>query len=611
MTVPRMSPTAKSRRTARAPAPYTVTVSPIEDLGRTFTEEEKAEFERQAKLTSRKAFRNAHGRRVWPAQLESAMLDALYAYFVMYGEKEAARKLRKHLTRNLFISDHIFETTNQVRTAKQVGSRLQTLRKATDPYVKMLLGDRRRSALNDEDMKPLTSTRPLVSAATDDGFIGRRRLAITITSRSACLPASPPEITLGSQTQPQSIQLRTLQKWQPSTSLLRGMDNTVVLLSPIPLNSYSVFEVFKDEELCWISPPAHLVPNGIHNGKWCYVTCVAADLWPVIAYSSRPDGQCFQWTILQLLFCEEGDCARDNPLFEVDYKFQPSDTDPEIPRNPRTQAPTLNAPPQKVQFIQAYPPSPFPTSSSTSLPELASPESKEAVFSTSGTFFKESVVVPYAHRPPRALSMPVSTVNVYSDSGTYQPAEFVSTGTTSTASQPTLARPDAEQGQNGASDAAARAQSEPLFSSLANWNKVESAVSPRGCETRVNTIDSQQATHSSVYSSAGCFNDRHTVYSVSEPPFSSLANWNKFDFVVSPRSCETRVRIYGPLPYRRYTYLCGVGDRNRLSTSHPFDRPTCLDMVVIAPNMQQLTPRAAADLITGDYIGRYPSTKVS
>ncbi|KAJ7227360.1 hypothetical protein GGX14DRAFT_348199, partial [Mycena pura] len=55
----------------------------------------------------------------------------LSAYALIHGERERSRGLKKVLNRNKFISRFILDATNQVRTSKQVSSRLQQLRGTT------------------------------------------------------------------------------------------------------------------------------------------------------------------------------------------------------------------------------------------------------------------------------------------------------------------------------------------------------------------------------------------------------------------------------------------------------------------------------------------------
>ncbi|PPR07739.1 hypothetical protein CVT24_003737 [Panaeolus cyanescens] len=78
--------------------------------------------------TGRKTWKMTKSKKeaVWPQHLESALLKGLRKY------KPASTKDPRHLLRfprrNRFISEYIYETTGRVRTAKQVGSRLQQLR---------------------------------------------------------------------------------------------------------------------------------------------------------------------------------------------------------------------------------------------------------------------------------------------------------------------------------------------------------------------------------------------------------------------------------------------------------------------------------------------------
>ncbi|KAJ7194696.1 hypothetical protein GGX14DRAFT_208400, partial [Mycena pura] len=260
-------PAAPRRRYRRAPG-Y-ISVSTIQDLGRNFTDEEKEQFEKQLQLTRRSSFKNLRGRAeaVWPPHVEAALLQGLSAYAFIHGERERSRGLKKVLNRNKFISRFILDATNQVRTSKQVSSRLQQLRETTQD-------ERVRGLILRRAVKDCLLPQASIGLTPATGFWSAEivRMPVTVQSRSARFPSLPPEIVLGAA--PQCIQLRTLAEWQPSSSSLRGMDPTVVLLAPTPLTLNSALEVLRDNRL-YSSSITSLVPDGIHNGKWRYITSIA------------------------------------------------------------------------------------------------------------------------------------------------------------------------------------------------------------------------------------------------------------------------------------------------------------------------------------------------
>jgi transcriptional enhancer factor len=105
-------------------------------------------------VQGRKSWKRSKGERVWPPELEAALIEGndILFYFVISikhhpiglqkyepVDSRETRMLGRFPMRNRFLSDYIFNKTGQSRTAKQVGSRLQQLR---DPRS----GKRRRSS---------------------------------------------------------------------------------------------------------------------------------------------------------------------------------------------------------------------------------------------------------------------------------------------------------------------------------------------------------------------------------------------------------------------------------------------------------------------------------
>ncbi|KAL0578126.1 hypothetical protein V5O48_003869 [Marasmius crinis-equi] len=66
------------------------------------------------------------GEMVWPPELEAALLEGLASY--QPDDSRETRLLGRFPMRNRYISTYIYQKTGKVRTAKQVGSRLQQLR---------------------------------------------------------------------------------------------------------------------------------------------------------------------------------------------------------------------------------------------------------------------------------------------------------------------------------------------------------------------------------------------------------------------------------------------------------------------------------------------------
>ncbi|KIY62658.1 hypothetical protein CYLTODRAFT_458802 [Cylindrobasidium torrendii FP15055 ss-10] len=77
--------------------------------------------------------------KVWPPDIEAKLIEAL-EHYKSSSERGAARKLQRFPRRNRYISEYILNTTGVLRTAKQVGSRLQQLRDTcSDARIKGLI----------------------------------------------------------------------------------------------------------------------------------------------------------------------------------------------------------------------------------------------------------------------------------------------------------------------------------------------------------------------------------------------------------------------------------------------------------------------------------------
>ncbi|KAJ7482351.1 hypothetical protein B0H11DRAFT_1915266 [Mycena galericulata] len=310
--------------------PYNVSISTIGNLGQEVT----AQNDKNHRLTRRalcKILRDG-SEPVWPPHLrvltrfdigeliiihrETALLEGLYAHALLCAEQ--GRDLRRETHRNKYISEHIFRTTNKKRSMKQVSSRLQQLASASKDVrlTSILLNGYVPEAV----VKSLASELSCAALNTSElGFTGRTiRLPVTIVSTSARYPSLVPEVMLGELTQ--TIQLRTMTGFEPHTHIRRGMDPTIILISPIQLASRSTWEVYREKKPYWTTSTM-LVPTGVHEGRYQYSTSIAADLWDVISADMNfLSGQCIEWMIVHSVFhLEDGP---NHPFAELVYTFE-------------------------------------------------------------------------------------------------------------------------------------------------------------------------------------------------------------------------------------------------------------------------------------------------
>ncbi|KAI0338564.1 hypothetical protein BDW22DRAFT_684334 [Trametopsis cervina] len=162
-------------------------------------------------LNSRKCWRNMKGKEeaVWPPDLEAALIGGLEKY--RPAEAKSNRVLGRFPMRNKFVADHIFETTGQRRTPKQVGSRIQQLRDTSS-------GKHILKAISDKHYEMMHPKK----SATDEQEAGpsRRKTQLLQPSKTATLSAPTPMLA--------HVYINTLPphySWLPSAG------------SPIPLSS--------------------------------------------------------------------------------------------------------------------------------------------------------------------------------------------------------------------------------------------------------------------------------------------------------------------------------------------------------------------------------------
>ncbi|KAJ7031331.1 hypothetical protein C8F04DRAFT_701896 [Mycena alexandri] len=300
----------------------------VDCMNDNYTSENKAAFEAQRSLTQRKLSKNLKGRSepVWPPALESAFLQGLYNHALLYGKQRTARGLKKWTNRNVFISEFILRETNKLRTSKQVGSRIQQLAAATK--------DSQLLKFRQPQNPSVSNALPRQRFKADEGYNGSTlHHTITVASRSAQYPTLPPRLLLGSP--PETIQLRTLMEWQPSTTMIQGMDPTVDLLSPVALAINSMFGLFRGDEPLATTPTA-LVPDGICDGRFRYIVRIPAVLWQELANRREDNDYCTEWSLRHVVFpANDENLGNIKPFAEVIYNFfEPIVVDAEVQRSP-------------------------------------------------------------------------------------------------------------------------------------------------------------------------------------------------------------------------------------------------------------------------------------
>ncbi|KAJ2916090.1 hypothetical protein MD484_g4335, partial [Candolleomyces efflorescens] len=130
--------------------------------------------------TGRKTFKTDKMKKqaVWPETVEAALLEALEMYTPPPARGGRARaRLQRFPKRNKVIAHHIFKATGQIRSAKQVGSRIQQLRQTCrDPGLFAHLTDRSRfeddSSDGSSSARSSTNSRAQSEVSTAPSIVG-------------------------------------------------------------------------------------------------------------------------------------------------------------------------------------------------------------------------------------------------------------------------------------------------------------------------------------------------------------------------------------------------------------------------------------------------------
>ncbi|KAH9856070.1 hypothetical protein C2E23DRAFT_882201 [Lenzites betulinus] len=222
-------------------------------------------------LAGRKCYRVSKEKNevVWPPQLEAALMEGLEKYTP--AESKSPRGLSRFPNRNKFIAQYILSKTGQIRTAKQVGSRIQQLRDTS-------AGKNIMKAISDRHYEMMHPTRSSPSEQDAQG-LGVPALTFSAGGAHTLAPSNPPVIQVyisvppaipsppgtatwqtpnRQQVSPQLTQVHafanTVQFVEPR--LLRTIDPKVTFTSSSPLPLFSRCNVYRHDTIVHVGPSA-------------------------------------------------------------------------------------------------------------------------------------------------------------------------------------------------------------------------------------------------------------------------------------------------------------------------------------------------------------------
>lgn len=310
---------------------FTTTLSTVEDLSYTPSEEQKSRDLAQIKATGRRSWKTLKGKAeaVWGPELESVLIEALEQYQYTDDHKPQTSKHGIRFPyRNRFISQYIHEKTGKTRTHKQVGSRLQQLRDTCEDSRILALISRGSCEDAEDECKqepeqsppPSKTGRKSGSPMQDDTESQGRRQVVVYTQITAQLTPPPndiPKIQFIDNDLGNPIPLHLCPLPYPhsipgrSPAPLSTFSNLVQFFSLWALNQETKFTIYDgDQAIMQERQNLRLVARPLETGGkgWIYECDIAGGSWRAICESKDPN----RITILQSLTPSPAKTAQSN-----------------------------------------------------------------------------------------------------------------------------------------------------------------------------------------------------------------------------------------------------------------------------------------------------------
>ncbi|KAI0776544.1 hypothetical protein BD413DRAFT_468258 [Trametes elegans] len=256
----------------------------------------------QTILAGRKCYRVSKDKNevVWPPQLEAALIEGLEKYTP--AESKSPRGLSRFPNRNKFIAQYILQKTGQIRSAKQVGSRIQQLRDTS-------AGKHIMKAISDRHYEMMHPTRPSQDGQQDALALGMPGLAVSDGVATASIPpvvqvyisvppapcSRPGTATWppsGGQPQPQSSRRTEVNVLVPNSHYafvepraLRSIDPTVTFASSSPLPLFSKCNVYQGATIAHVGDSATMAVRPVSEqggGGYLHFTSLAPGYWDTL-----------------------------------------------------------------------------------------------------------------------------------------------------------------------------------------------------------------------------------------------------------------------------------------------------------------------------------------
>ncbi|KAI9060380.1 hypothetical protein FKP32DRAFT_1578107 [Trametes sanguinea] len=289
-------------------------------------------------LAGRKCYRvsKTSNEVVWPPALEEALIEGLEKYEPAVSK--SPRGLSRFPNRNKFIAQYILQKTGQIRTAKQVGSRIQQLRDTA-------AGKHIMKAYSDKHYEMMHPTRRSPSEQGDPLGLGVPAVTLSADGASVHMSSIPPVAQVYISVPPTSSSSSNAAAWPASTSQpslsrytnvhmphtglyefveprsLHSIDPTVTFASSSPANLYSRCNVFLGNNIVHVDPPIKMAVRASDEstiGGYLHYTKLAPGYWDALCACNDLS----PFTIVQEITKEVTDPAQKTAtVLRVQYQF--------------------------------------------------------------------------------------------------------------------------------------------------------------------------------------------------------------------------------------------------------------------------------------------------
>ncbi|KAM5534138.1 hypothetical protein V8D89_012158 [Ganoderma adspersum] len=233
-------------------------------------------------LAGRKCYRMSKEKNevVWPPHLEQALMEGLDKYTP--AESKSPRGLTRFPNRNKFIAEYILKKTGEIRTAKQVGSRIQQLRDTS-------AGKTIMKAISDRHYEMMHPTRGSEPAQDMDVYFNgtmvppmNQVIHVYISVSSAAWTEAYPQPARAPTEV--SVLSSAAYSWGEARPL-RTIDPTVTFTSPALLTLYSSFAVYCGPTVVHIDQPMPMRTRSSEEygaGPYLHYTSLAPGYWETL-----------------------------------------------------------------------------------------------------------------------------------------------------------------------------------------------------------------------------------------------------------------------------------------------------------------------------------------